>query len=112
MVRCRASWSFPFPCTLCAARASQSRFAVGKVWSRAVPVKLVSGSSSDRMPRGFEFDEVADLVDTLRLLAVPVEFVVPFARANTLDAFRGAKLKLLLLFRAHYRAQSAYVGVS
>src|ERR1700680_4422956 len=100
--RCRTTrqaWTFRCPCKPCGAPASRSRFAA------------VRPSSSDRMPRRLEFDEIADLVDALRLLTSPITLVVAFPRAYPLDALRGAKLELLLLVLAHDGVNPANVGV-
>ena len=53
-------------------------------------------SGADGVPGGFELDEVAYLVNTLRLFIRPVETVVTLARAHPLDALRRAELELFL----------------
>src|SRR5205085_5846836 len=68
-------------------------------------------SGTDGMPGCLELDEVANLIDALRLRAHPMNAIMRFASPDPFDALRRSKLQLLLLLGVHYCAEPADMGV-
>src|SRR6478736_6920919 len=68
-------------------------------------------SGPDRMPRGLELEQVAQLVQALRLVGEPVDRLLGLREPRALHAVRGAEFEHLALLGIRHAGDRAQVCV-